>query len=689
MPGLSDLKIKIGAKKEPHNLAWINDKERSVLKAMGGSGKPGPMGIPAYDFSDEDDEDIGAAISGDDGKDGGSGGGSSNGNGKSDPYGEGIDEDPFGGKKDKGGKGGSDWTDPDDLWNITYSPPNKATGDPGGWGRSITGLRDIPYEEKGWEKKVGDYLRGLPFVNVMETIGGLFGPKGEPLSVRDIEEMDRISWAELSGPAKDPDRDGINDGDEIIDVIKKEEEDDEEDLTPMQKFFKRKKDEESNAIGMSQMTPSEKVIASLGIQNRIIKPFEQWLATQEEAIQNLPKWLQSTKYRQYATNRTSPAQSYQPRTASMMASTEVIEDKSPATTELFNRLGMSSNIATAKGGGQILDNMVMRQTGGAANPNLLTIAQPPGQIPLPYPIPPRPEPKPIMPPPPPPEPEIIYDPIREAAAEKAFRDIQARRISELDEAPQTRAEREALQASGGFYRDEEGAVRDAMGNVQEDFGFDYVAPPEPDPYDPPDTPDTPKWEPPKVPEPIDTTPLPPGLVRNPETGEITLDKELAKGYAHRGGWRFDDDIAADQSEEEAYVDWDEQDYLRNVYMEGYEDTKLPRGQLGGGWTIERTDPSPIWNPANSPSGYNYALKGPEKTFLPKPVTLPDMPNNPIYQPMVPMMGQQLQPTGLQGLNQNMQGFGMQSPRPFGQQPNFNTYSDIRSANSYNPAMGIK
>ena len=59
MPGLSDLKIKIGAKKEPHNLAWINDKERSVLKAMGGSGKPGPMGIPAYDFSDEDDEDIG------------------------------------------------------------------------------------------------------------------------------------------------------------------------------------------------------------------------------------------------------------------------------------------------------------------------------------------------------------------------------------------------------------------------------------------------------------------------------------------------------------------------------------------------------------------------------------------------------------------------------------------------------
>ena len=65
----------------------------------------------------------------------------------------------------------------------------------------------------------------------------------------------------------------------------------------------------------------------------------------------------------------------------------------------------------------------------------------------------------------------------------------------------------------------------------------------------------------------------------------------------------------------------------------------------------------------------------------------------------PMIEPQLQPTGLQGLQQGMQGFGMQSPVPFGtqqpfssgfgQQPNFNTYSDIRSANSYNPAMGIK
>ena len=81
--------------------------------------------------------------------------------------------------------------------------------------------------------------------------------------------------------------------------------------------------------------------------------------------------------------------------------------------------------------------------------------------------------------------------MREAEAEKRARELQAIRVGKLGTAPQTRAEREALQASGGFYRDEEGQVRDAQGNLQEDFGFDYVAPPIPDPYDPPNTPDTP------------------------------------------------------------------------------------------------------------------------------------------------------------------------------------------------------
>ena len=134
---------------------------------------------------------------------------------------------------------------------------------------------------------------------------------------------------------------------------------------------------------------------------------------------------------------------------------------------------------------------------------------------MPIPQPPFPEPKPEPPPPPPEPPKPTYDTVREAEAERRARELQARKIAELGTATQTRAEREALQAKGGFYRDEEGAVRDAMGNIQEDFGFDYVAPPEPGPYDPPDTPDTPAPEPEPEPFKLDTTPLPPGLVRNP------------------------------------------------------------------------------------------------------------------------------------------------------------------------------
>lgn len=624
MPGLSDLKIKIGAKKEPHNLAWINDKERSVLKAMGGSGKPGPMGIPAY-YDDGEVDEVGY-----------------------DPDIGPPPDDPNEGEERVGPvqKGFS---------FQTYDPEL-------GWSGVVEGKPGDPYEEVGLEKVLGDYIRAHPFTRGMEKVGGFFGPKGAALTKGDIHEIGLEAMR-----TTDPDRDGINDGDEIIDEIKKVEV--EEDLTPMQKYFKDIQSATKNDIGMSQMTPEEKLITSLGIQNRIIEPFEQWLATQEEAIRNLPRWLQSSKYREYAKNRTSSAQSYQPRTASMMASTEVIEDKTPATTELFNRLGMSNNIATAKGGGQILDNMVMRREGGLANygfkDQLFGFDGPDT----------------IMPPPPPPEPEIIYDPVREAAAEKAFRDIQARRISELDEAPQTRAEREALQAKGGFYRDEEGAVRDAMGNIQEDFGFDYVAPPEPDPYDPVNTPDTPAPVPEPEPFKLDTTPLPGGLVRNPETGEITVDPEGAKSTE----WGYSRE-ADKQGTPEEWSDFNEKEFLQQAYEKGKRYTGLGVGDLGGGWNIERTNPgSSIWNPPNSPSDYNYALKGPS-TLRTMGTSIPQTggPFPTFPQPQV--IGQT---TGLQGLQQgmgqgfnsqlfgrpamqqqsmgqNLQGFGMQSPRPFGQ-----------------------
>tara|TARA_R110002110_G_scaffold13286_1_gene63710 strand:- start:1032 stop:2858 length:1827 start_codon:yes stop_codon:yes gene_type:complete len=48
--GLSNLKKSININGQPHSLAWINPGEASALKAMGGSGKPGPMGIPSYQY---------------------------------------------------------------------------------------------------------------------------------------------------------------------------------------------------------------------------------------------------------------------------------------------------------------------------------------------------------------------------------------------------------------------------------------------------------------------------------------------------------------------------------------------------------------------------------------------------------------------------------------------------------------
>ena len=282
------------------------------------------------------------------------------------------------------------------------------------------------------------------------------------------------------------------------------------------------------------------------------------------------------------------------------------------------------------GGGGIRD-VLYRQTGGAANfqyrPTIDYYPDPrdrrsepeplwpgptmpghpdyPGTIMPPFPpfppFPPYPEPKP-EPPPPPPEPKIIYDPVREEAARKRARELQAIKIGKLDTAPQTRAEREALQASGGFYRDEEGQVRDAQGNLQEDFGFDYVAPPPPDPYDPPNTPDTP---PPVVPDdPTDPIPLP------DPTDPIPLP---------------DDPIIS---------------LPRPVYPMPYPFPDKPITYPDRPGVVYPYDPSQPFQPSGPDGG--------------------------------PMMGQQLQPTGLQGLQQGMQGFGMQSPRPFGTQQPFSS-----------------
>ena len=63
--GLSSIKKSININGQPHSLAWIRPDEASALKAMGGSGKPGPMGIPSYEEDESDYADASSGFSAD------------------------------------------------------------------------------------------------------------------------------------------------------------------------------------------------------------------------------------------------------------------------------------------------------------------------------------------------------------------------------------------------------------------------------------------------------------------------------------------------------------------------------------------------------------------------------------------------------------------------------------------------
>ena len=72
-------KRKVNVKGQKHSLAYINDREKRMLRKAGGSGKPGPNGIPTYDDLDEgygaedmSDSGFGGAAGGSPGTGGGS-----------------------------------------------------------------------------------------------------------------------------------------------------------------------------------------------------------------------------------------------------------------------------------------------------------------------------------------------------------------------------------------------------------------------------------------------------------------------------------------------------------------------------------------------------------------------------------------------------------------------------------------
>ena len=256
--------------------------------------------------------------------------------------------------------------------------------------------------------------------------------------------------------------------------------------------------------------------------------------------------------------------------------------------------------------------------------------------------------------------------------EQTARDLQRLRIAQLETAPQTAAERIALQKQKGFYRDEEGYARDSEGNVVEDFGYqrpDDVPEsidvqddkpkvpktggpfPEPVPIDvldkqdpidvqdPTGDPllDTVVYNP--IPDDVTTLPTfqPPGLggpftrpEYNPFT-DYTGPKTMADlGNKGRGGSHFTPEFTQYLEGQGYTID------MTPTYVDGAPRIINQQGQL-----VDFNKPMML------PAGVQGL--GPSSTI-----------------------GPQLQPTGLQGLQQNMQGFGMQSPVPFGTQQPFSS-----------------
>ena len=348
MPGLSSLQVNI--KDQPHNLAWINEREQALLKDLGGSGRPGPMGIPAYDEDNGFDTD--------------------------------LDEDYESVQAGPGEPGyeGPESNQPDDVQQSkqavadqlgrNYDPESLATPDVFSYGFSgdnFTQIEDIGGEPQGGfetDREFQDYFFSKKDGEVKEGPGGFDKP-----GVPDIFKASPTLYTALSLIDKftrnvDPDEKqgtksniSFNEpfdfsaedvGDDIIipPVEEEDETEEEEELGTMEQFFVDRDIEQ----GSSQNEVLNNMIDRLGIQNRTIEPFNQWLAGQSEAMRAADMATQTNEYRKSLRDQTSPAQSYLPRVqpaADRTTEQSFINNlygpsakKTSATQALFDELGI-------------------------------------------------------------------------------------------------------------------------------------------------------------------------------------------------------------------------------------------------------------------------------------------------------------------------------------------------------------
>jgi len=334
MPGLSSLQVNI--KDQPHNLAWINEAEQDLLKDLGGSGRPGPMGIPAYDFDDFDDP-------------------------------EGVYDDvsqydsPFSGGKDQAiedadaiappediteqmGFAPDEWADPeaptlsfDSLGDVQITGPGSddlrnelasiglIENRPGyipDEDRPIYPIganRTTPEGRKASDYRTTEYTPGSPIAagiaNILQGLlpGNTFTSMaglnlGDALFGEKTTSYASTRSGERLGPSIPPDepRDDGN-ADEVIkkEEIVKEKSDKEKELGTMKQFFADKK-----AKGVPEVLGN--IIDRLSTQNKTIKPFNEWLAGQSQAMQATDRTTQTNEYRKDLAGKTPTPKVYRP-----------------------------------------------------------------------------------------------------------------------------------------------------------------------------------------------------------------------------------------------------------------------------------------------------------------------------------------------------------------------------------------
>ena len=286
MPGLSSLQVNI--KDQPHNLAWINDAEQALLKDLGGSGRPGPMGIPAYPFDDFDDP-------------------------------EGIDDDP-------GGLGGAAAQAAEDAAAAAAA----ASIDPDALSTDLPGLTaaeaeaalaaaedpEAPYEDQPYrevpiyeppsqyrtteytpEDKIASALINIMFGAAVPGAGiarlAGFNP-GKMLAGETTRSYYSNKKGEELNPYTEPPRDDfgqkeyIDEVDKIADIANLyPQEKNQEELGAMAQSFNNK--ENSEVL--------RNITERLTAQNKSIEPFNKWLAGQSEAMQAADATTQTNEYR--------------------------------------------------------------------------------------------------------------------------------------------------------------------------------------------------------------------------------------------------------------------------------------------------------------------------------------------------------------------------------------------------------